>query len=693
VSDWTEGWRQPGKGRIYRVYDPDSSRTEIVRETGRLIAEGMGHRPLDELARLLGHPDSRVRQEAQFALAAKGKDAIETLARVARGGSDPLARLHAIWGLGQVGRRTAEGLEPLVPLLTDSDAEVRAQAVRTLCDGPLVGPQVKSLVLARLGDESPRVRMFAAIGLGKLGGGDVVGPLVQMLRADGADPTLRHAAVMGLVGSEDVDALGKAAAHESPLARMGVLLAFRRLGRPEVSRFLDDRDPALVLEAARAINDAPIEGAMPRLAAMLDRPKGLPEPLLLRAINANLRIGGPAAASRLAGFAASADAPKAMRVEALGALTSWPAPAGRDRVVGLWRPISPHPAEEAVAPLRRVLPEILAKAPDVVRQAGARSAAVLGVKEAGTALLALVGDSERSGAARAEAIKALEAIGDDRLEQAMRTAVDAEDPMLRVEGRRLLAKLKPNEAVPALEAVLGKGETAERQAALAILGGLDVPAADAVLARWLDKLLADEVPADVQLDLVEAAAKRSAPEVKDRLSKYEASRPEGDAVARYREALAGGDAERGRKVFANKAEVECIRCHKISRPNGEGYGGDVGPDLTDIGSREPRDYILESIVDPNRKITKNFESAVVALTDGRLVAGIVKLDDGKRLRLQTPQGHYIEVNADEVEDRKAGLSGMPEDLIKHLSKSEIRDLVEFLSTMKQASGHPEPSPE
>ena len=682
VSDWTEGWRQPGKGRIYKVYDPTSAGSVAVREAGRLLAEGMGRRPLDELARLLAHPDSRVRREAQFSLAAKGKDAIAALARVARGGPDPLARLHAIWGLGQVGRKWAEGLEPLEPLLADADAEVRAQAVRALCNGPLAGPRVTALVVPRLGDESPRVRIFAAIGLGKLGGGDVVGPLVQMLRLDGADPTLRHAAVMGLVGSGDIDGLDKAATDESRLARMGVLLAFRRLGRPEVSRFLDDPDPALVLEAARAINDAPIEGATPRLAAMLDRPKGLPEFLLFRAINANLRLGGPEAATRLADFAGMADAPEAIRAEALAALATWPEPSGRDRVVGLWRPVAPHPAEEARAPLRRVLPTLLATAPDVVRQAGARSAALLGIKEAGATLLALVGDAGRSGATRVEAITALEAIGDSRLPEAMRRAVDAEDTGLRVEGRRLLAKLRPSEAVPALEAVLERGERAERQGALAILGDLDVPAADAVLARWLDKLLADEVPADVQLDLVEAAAKRSAPVVKGRLAKYEDGRPRGDAVARYRVALAGGDAERGRKVFANKAEVECIRCHRIRRPNGEVYGGDVGPDLSDVGSREPRDYLLESIVDPNRKIAKGFETAVVALTDGRLVAGIVKADDGKRLRLQTPQGQYIEVDAGEIEDRKAGVSGMPEDLLKHLTKAEVRDLVEFLSTMK-----------
>src|SRR2546429_977817 len=48
----------------------------------------------------------------------------------------------------------------------------------------------------------------------------------------------------------------------------------------------------------------------------------------------------------------------------------------------------------------------------------------------------------------------------------------------------------------------------------------------------------------------------------------------------YREAMVGGDAEAGRKVFFEKTEVSCLRCHKIN-----GVGGEVGPDLTGIGKR------------------------------------------------------------------------------------------------------------
>jgi len=704
VSDWVEGWETPGKGRIYKV--TPATADPRVGEVKALIAEGLAHRTAAELVKLLAHPDQRVRQEAQFALAAKGKDAVETLVKVAKSDPDRLARVHAIWGLGQIGRNHSGAISvPLVALLSDVDAEVRAQAVRTLADvlapprlrspfrPPLVNTRALSyhrpLIYPLLQDESPRVRMFAALGLGAMGPRmantpfpckDAVEPLIRLLRADGHDPILRHAAVMGLVGTDDADEILKFASDDSAPARMGVLLALRRLGRPEVARFFDDKDPTIVVEAARAINDAPVEPAMPALAAKLA--PGLPEPLLRRAINANLRVGGPEAAARLADFAAAKDAPESPRVEALDVLASWTNPSNRDRILGTWRPVAAHPAEEAAAPLRRVLPGVLASAPDPVRVAAAQAAGARGVKEAGPALLALVADAGRSGEARAAAIKALDALADPRLAEAVKAAVAAKDPKVRVEGQRLLAKVDPADAVRVLESSLAAGSLAERQGALTIFGELKHPEADAILARRLDDLLGGRAPADVQLELIEAAGKRSDSKVKEKLARYESSRPSDDPVARYREALAGGDAARGRKVFTAKAEVECVRCHRVRQATGEGVGGDVGPDLTDVGRRVARDYILESIVAPNRKIAKGFETTVLALADGRTVAGIVKADDGKSIKLQPPQGPAFDVAVVDIEERKTGLSGMPEDLVKNLSKAEIRDLVEFLAGLK-----------
>src|SRR5439155_3020335 len=98
--------------------------------------------------------------------------------------------------------------------------------------------------------------------------------------------------------------------------RMGILLALRRLQRPEITTFLQDHDPALVLEAARAINDAPINGGLKELAGLIDHPT-TSEPLLRRVLNANFHYGTTETARALPGFAARAEASDDMRVEAL----------------------------------------------------------------------------------------------------------------------------------------------------------------------------------------------------------------------------------------------------------------------------------------------------------------------------------------------------------------------------------------
>ncbi len=677
LTDWIEGAgaTATGKGRIRTVFDPARAADPRVREVKTLLAEGMARRPDEELAFLLGHPNMRVRQEAQFALAAKGAAAITTLAGRAKPGNDQLARIHAIWGLGQVGRTAPAALEKVGPLLDGEDAEVRAQAARVLGDARWA-PSGAALT-ARLGDESPRVRSFAAIGLGKLRRREAIGPLLGLLRDNAdRDPYLRHAAVMGLVGIGDLDALLAASSDPSVSARMGVLLALRRLERPEVARFLDDPEPLLVLEAARAIYDVPIAPALPRLARLAVSATSS-EPLLRRVLNANARMAGPEHASTLAALAARTDVPVPIRVEALQVLAAWAEPPGLDRVVGLWRPLPPRPAEDAVVALRAVLTDLLRDAPNAVALAALRAIGPLPLKEAGPVLLALSSDASRAPGPRAEAIRALDRLDDDGLAAAVRQALEDREPSLRVEARRLLARLEPGQAIPILESVLKQGDLAERRGALAALGDIQGPAADRALSRWLDRLGTKDVPPEIELDLIEAAGRRKDPGIARQLRRIDEARPHDDPLSAYRETLVGGDAENGWKIFSEKAEVECIRCHKA-----RDRGGEVGPDLNGIGSRHDRRYLLESIVAPDRQIAKGFETLVIAAADGQVHTGIVKEDTPDHIRLIKPDGKFVSVPKADIEDQKRGVSAMPQDLIKHVSRSDVRDLVEFLATLK-----------
>jgi quinoprotein glucose dehydrogenase len=701
VSDWVEGWGLTGKGRIYKVFDPATKDDKASAETRRLLAEGMQARPDVELARLLGHADQRVRTEAQYALTERayrelrargGKGdpaAIEsyaTLMDTATGGGPPRAVIHAVWGLGHLARYVPRTTGFLRALLELPDPEARAQVARVLGDVPWSDAGFRAEytwigkpLIAHLKDDSPRVRFFTAITLGKMASKEALGPLVELLRAnDDHDVYLRHAAVVGLAGVGDDSSLIAQLDGASTSVRLGILLALRRRESVEVARFLIGPEPRIVLEAARAIHDLPIEPALPRLAALVAS-NVTTEAVLRRVVNANVRVGGSVGAGRLVDLARRDDVAESIRVEALDALAAWAKPPGRDRVLGLWRPIPERSTDAAVAAFEPAIATLIDKGPERVRQAGVRTAAALAIANAGRLLSAVVDDRARSTETRVEALKGLEHLHDTGLAEAARRAHKDSDSRLRTEGLRVLAAARPAEAIPALTSVLENGSVRERQGALATLGGMDAPEADTVLDRSLDQLLEGRLAPEVRLDLLEAAGRRPSKDVRDKLARYEATRPAGDPLAAYREVLAGGDVRRGRGVFLEKSEAECVRCHKLF-----GRGGEVGPDLAGIGARQSREYLLEALVAPSARIAQGFETLVLGMDDGKVVTGILKSEDDISLRLMTPEGEVIDVAKKNVEERARGASAMPDDLVKHLSRSELRDLVEFLASLKSA---------
>jgi quinoprotein glucose dehydrogenase len=708
VSDWVEGWNLTGKGRLYRVHDTALDSDALVLETKHLLADGMGQRSLKELAHFLEHPDIRVRHAAQFELADRGLKAMPTLIEVARQDSHLLARLHGIWGIGQVGSSYTErgspaqmtdGMDLLVRLLSDPDAEVRAQAAKVLGERRYSKAFIK--LQDSLKDQSPRVRFFAAISLGKLGRVEALPALFALLKQNAdTDPYIRHAGVMGLSRIGDVDSLLAKEHDPSAAVRMGVLLALRRLQRPEIASFLQDDSPALVLEAARAINDEPINGAVQDLANLIDSaamnrflagtpllPDSVPkeaaqglglEALLRRVLNANFHFGTSHTANALAMFAARTDAPENMRVEALQELADWEHPAGIDRVIGLWRPVAAvRHSETAADALAPKLPEILSGAPEEVQAAALHCVNRLKITGASALLSEILANTKLSNKVRAEALAAIAALDLPTLEQALNIARNDSDEEVRKAATRLEGKLTTSDPVSRMAATLEKGTIGEKQTALATLGTLPGTSADEVLVQWLDRLQAGNMPKELRLDVLDAAGKRTANTVKEKLAAYEASCPKDDPLAPYEPALFGGNAAEGKKIFYEKPEAQCVRCHRIN-----GQGGDVGPELSHVASQKDRRYLLESIVLPNKQIAQGFDSVMIFLKNGDSQAGVLKSETADSLVLNSADTGVVTVKKADIKSRRAALSPMPEGLGQILSKRDLRNLVEFLSLLK-----------
>jgi quinoprotein glucose dehydrogenase len=660
-SDWINGWGMPNKGRIYRISEPTLAKSDEVREAKEIIAKGMTDRAPGDLAKLMGHPDQRIRSAAQVALVTqKASAALEEVLK-----SGPLlGRIHAIWGLGQLGAG-----EKLLAGLADTEPEIRAQTAKVLGDQRRA--EAFSGLLPLLKDPSARVRSFSAMALGKIGNKEAVGPLFDMLRENAdRDAWLRHAGVIGLVWIGDAVAVAAKAKDESASVRLAALLALRRLNRPEVAGFLEDKEAAIAFEAARAISDAPVNAAMPALAAMLG--KKLPDQAWSRAINAAYRTADAAGLIR---FSARKDVPDAARAEALKALAEWEKPSGRDRILHVWRPIPTRDASAAREGLSPAVDALLEEGSDPVKEAAAQAAGALEIKSAGAKIAQLAGKGKPAGV-RIAALRSLSALKDDRLAVAVMAAVEDKDPNLRKEGTKLLAQLKAPNVVALLEKLAtDEGPVGVRQNAVESLGRMAGGDAEKALSKLLEALLAGKLPAALRLDVLDAAAQKAA--LKDKVAQAHAGEKKDDPLAPYRDTLEGGDPDNGRKIFFEKAESGCAKCHKV-----RGRGGEVGPVLDTVGGQKTREYLLEAIVVPNKEIAQGFAQAIFLMQSDAVETGRVEKENDKEVVILLADGNRKTLVKSDIKGRKVGLSAMPEDEVKHLTKRELRDVVEFLASLK-----------
>jgi quinoprotein glucose dehydrogenase len=648
-----------------------------VAEAVELARAGMRERPADELVRLLAHADRRIRSRAQQELVRRA-DPGPLAAVAADRDLVRIPRLHAVWGLGQLGAGalTAAGWNDLV-WARDDDAELRAQLAKIA--GEAGAGWLAPELIAWLGDASPRVRFFAAQSLGKLRVREAVEPLVALVRGNAdQDVFLRHAAVLALSRIGDLDAVVAHAGDAERAVRMAVLLVLRRAADPRIARFLEDADPGLVLEAARAIHDLPIAAALPALAAL--PPDLLPRSddpqtsyaLHRRVIDANRLLGSEAAATALAAHAAQPGLPEAMRSLALDALAEFVKPAPRDYVWGSWRP-EPEREPSVVYPALDRYGRTL-----VDGDLGDRALEVAllhgRVPLDDDELLARVRDESSAAEGRAASLRALAARGpSEDFDAALATARSSSAPLLRAEARDALAALRPAEALPELAAARFEGELVERQRAFAALAKLADPGAEALLVEALDRLDAGSLDAGVQLDLLQAAQARGTTALAERVAAYEARAGGAGLLASRAWALEGGDAARGLLVF--QGQGDCQRCHG----DDAGHGAGAGPELEGIGGRRDRAHFLRSVLEPSAEIADGFATLSVTLRDGSVVTGTLVSEENGELVLESG-GQEQRVASAEVVSRVGPVSAMPPNGLT-LAPRDLRDLVAYLATL------------
>ena len=138
-----------------------------------------------------------------------------------------------------------------------------------------------------------------------------------------------------------------------------------------------------------------------------------------------------------------------------------------------------------------------------------------------------------------------------------------------------------------------------------------------------------------------------------------------------------GDKTRGEQIFQMRGT--CAKCHKV-----QGMGKEVGPDLSEIGSKLSPQALYVSILDPSAGISHNYESYIVVTVEGTVLTGVKVSDSVNQITIKTAEAVERTFSKEDLEDViKQPTSLMPEDLQKNLSADDLVDLVEYLKTLKK----------
>jgi putative heme-binding domain-containing protein len=148
------------------------------------------------------------------------------------------------------------------------------------------------------------------------------------------------------------------------------------------------------------------------------------------------------------------------------------------------------------------------------------------------------------------------------------------------------------------------------------------------------------------------------------------------------EVKTAGDPARGELIY-RRANLQCTVCHAISA-----VGGIVGPDLVSIGASAPVDYIIDSLLEPSKKIKEGYATTMLTTKDGGVHSGFLVRADDREVILRDAAGNPFSIPANTVAKQESvPVSLMPPALTATLRRDEFVDLVRFLSELGKEGGY------
>ncbi len=754
VTDWgLNGWKQNQiLGRLFKVTYRGKSLAAPKPDWYIAAATGQKFKAsTSELIKALSHPAQSVRLVAQRRLADRRKDGEKKLASLLKNTkAPPYARWSAIWTLDAIDGGKKER-KVILSALKDKDATVQAQAAREL--GTRRTREAAGPLAAMLDSTNAALRFRAATALGRIGDLDAIRPLKQALAQK--DLFARYAAFkalnrMGLSDAKAWPQIVEGFASVKPEIREGVYFATREtydaglvkalaafLSRQSVPT--EPRTNVLNLLSSLYLKQAPWNGdwwntipvnspppaktltwqGSSDIAAAMHKALQDEQPAIRQIAFEWVRASHDTNAAVLLRTMYEHETNVDMRASILRALPGKNDPASR-ALMGpiLKNPHAPSPLLEAAIeaaqkmggnewdddlirlsenPISdRILVELfqafgknkLSRAAPLLGKYFANSNAA--VRQGAIAALTQIGGD----AAIAQFLgglvdpsveirrKSIEALGTLRAKTAVPQLIKlSADSQLGTSAIQALTQMPVMAALDVyLDGMASKNVTLRSECRTAVTGLRDaaLPQIEAKLAST-NGLPDDTIASLKQVYQTSAAAKKGLL-FKVKIKLLPLTEYTSFALAHP------GNSRRGQQIFKNANGVNCIRCHRIN-----GQGGLVGPELTGIGTKQNRAYIIESVLYPSKVILDGYQQVFFYMTDDEDYAGIVHSETADEVTLIDSLGKTNVLEKSKIKSRKISkISLMPEGLQTVLSLEDFSDLITFVE--KSGPGTPPGSP-
>ena len=629
VTDWAStSYPVHGKGRIWRVRAKDAADDRL---RGSKVKDMDGAK----LRSLLSDSRPAIRNAAASALAQTDAGAV-SLIDALKNEADWRVRFAALSaGAGIASKRAA-----VIELgLQDKAPEVRAAAVKLLAAETANADTEQKLLALMQADESSSVRLESILHLNDKSSAEKLLPLLG-----NADPFIASAAIETLSRIGDTASLLKASETAAPPVKVGIVLVLRRAGdtaaQSAIPKFLSDPSLDVRRAAVQWIGDEHLTAYADQLAEVGRGP-----------MSRALFDAFVAARSLLSDKGGKTDSPESL----MALVFADAAQPAQLRAMALQNLGIDHPAA-SVAKLKELL-----ASPDADLKAEAiRALALHSHADAQPELRTLAADAKLNVELRGDVIAGL-----------------ARSSPASPETRQVLIGL--------LDA--GQPVKLQREALRSLRGAAAQPDVLPALQKYSDALAAADkgmVPELAEQMMFALKSSNSNLDAFGNLAKLIEKRPK--SVEEWQAAVhkpgSSGDAAAGGRLFFHARGAQCFVCHRIN-----GRGGNVGPELSNIGQTGTHDKILISVLDPSREVAPEFVPWSFKLKDGRVLTGVIQDEDiNGNILLADSQGKKIKIRPSDI-DKRASQKGtlMPDNLSDLLTVQELRDLMAFLAKCQRGA--------